>query len=93
MSMPKMDEDSIARTALGAWIKARGEGATARLARDAGMTWPSVAEIVKGRSTPRVETARALSRATGGEVTVAEILGLCDNDFRRSIVQATEAAE
>lgn len=80
--MTQEDETSGADTPLARWVRNNGKGATARIARHAGLSWPSVADVVKGRATPRVETARLISAATGGAVTVAEILGLRESDVR-----------
>jgi len=44
------------------------------LARKAGMSWQDVDLIIKGKRQPKRETAERLSEATGGEVSVAEIL-------------------
>ena len=44
------------------------------LARKARMNWQDVDLIIKGKRHPRLETATRLSEATGGQVSVAEIL-------------------
>ena len=61
--------------ALRAWV-AKTPGARSVLARGAGVRWQTVNDILSGKHTPRAETAKALSRATGGEVSAAAIMGL-----------------
>lgn len=68
----------MTESALARWVREQGDGARARLARRAGVQWQTVDAIVAGRVTPRVETARRLSDATDGAVSVAEILGITE---------------
>ena len=57
------------------WL-VRTPGGRTKLAREAGIRWQTVDDIIKGKHVPRASTAIALSRATGGEVSAAAILGL-----------------
>lgn len=60
------------------WVE-RTPHARTVLARGAGLRWQTVDDIIRGKHKPRVDTAKALSRATGGAVSAAEVLGL-DHD-------------
>ena len=48
----------------------------ADIARAAALRWQTVDLIARGQVRPRVETAKRISAATGGAVTVATLLGL-----------------
>lgn len=61
--------------ALNRWLASR-EGGRTQLARAAGVRWQTVDDISRGKHVPRASTAIAISRATGGEVTAAELLGI-----------------
>lgn len=58
------------------WLDREGPGAQARLERTAPIAHSTLSRIVNGLSTPKVETAKAIEAATGGEVTAAELLGI-----------------
>lgn len=60
---------------------ARTKGGRTAIARAAGIRWQTVDEIARGQVTPRVTTARAISAATEGAVSVAELLGLSAHDM------------
>lgn len=74
----------ITESALARWVREQGDGSRATLARRAGVQWQTVDAIVRGETTPRLDTARRLSEATDGAVTVAEILGLAEHEVRTS---------
>jgi hypothetical protein len=61
------------------------------LARKAGMSWQDVDLIIKGKRQPKRETAERLSEATGGEVSVAEIL--CAKVHEETVAPTPAAAE
>lgn len=63
--------------ALKAWVE-KTKGGRSVLARRAGVRWQTVDDILDGKHTPRASTAKALSAATGGEVSAAAILGVDD---------------
>lgn len=48
------------------------------LVRGSGLTWAAVHRIVQGEAQPRALTAKALERATGGEVSAVALLGLAE---------------
>jgi DNA-binding transcriptional regulator YdaS (Cro superfamily) len=52
------------------------KGGRLQLARDAGVTWQTINEIAQGRRRPRADLALRISRATGGAVSAAELMGL-----------------
>lgn len=65
------------------WLEANGGPAAKRklvaLCEEAGgrIRWQAIHMLAEGRSrTPRVETALLLERATGGEISARELLGL-----------------
>jgi len=59
------------------WIEREGPGALSRLMRATGLAYSTVTYIARGRKCPRYETAKRISEATGGEVSIPE---LCDPD-------------
>lgn len=61
---------------LSAYFAGAGKGAKTRVARDTGLAYSTIHAIERGRWRPRVETAEKISGATGGAVTVHELLGL-----------------
>lgn len=56
------------------WFQREGEGATTRLHKATGKTFAAIARIRDGESVPDAETAFAIEEATGGEVSVRELL-------------------
>lgn len=56
------------------WLKWQGYGARAKLARDTGLTWESIQKIARGKQTPGAANAVKIQDATGGDVTVAELV-------------------
>jgi hypothetical protein len=59
------------------WIeKNGGAAAKRRLHTDGGIRWATIHDAVNGRPPRRVDVAERISRATGGAVSVAEVLGL-----------------
>lgn len=55
------------------WIGEQPRGALSRLQREVGIAWPSMYAIYSGEATPRYETARKISLATGGAVSIPEL--------------------
>jgi DNA-binding transcriptional regulator YdaS (Cro superfamily) len=58
---------------LATWAALRGWGALSWLARESGVTYPTVHAIARGARRASYKTAIKLSEATGGAVTVAEL--------------------
>jgi transcriptional regulator with XRE-family HTH domain len=63
------------------WLRRSGRGAQRRVAEASGVSVNTVSQIARGRPTRSLDVARALSRATGGEVPVVALLGLVPSDF------------
>jgi hypothetical protein len=59
--------------ALAKWLAVRPRGAASRLAREAGLSIPTVLKAKKGLPVSG-DTARVISEATGGEVAASDIL-------------------
>ena len=55
------------------WIQERGRGAMAALSRDSGLSYLTVFRASRGRAIKTYATAKALSVATGGVVSVEEL--------------------
>jgi len=47
------------------WCEAYGHGARAYLAREVGVRWATINDVVEKRSIPTVKTAKAIERVTG----------------------------
>ena len=59
---------------LGTWLASQPRGAKQRLVRLTGL-WPNtITDIAERKRVPSYETARLISAATNGVVTVAELL-------------------
>lgn len=58
---------------LGEWIDTQPRGAKAKLARDAQVQFNTILYLIAGKHVPSFETARAVSAATGGIVTIEEL--------------------
>ena len=56
------------------WVEREGVGSLSRLARETGLAYTTVFEASHGTRTVRYETAKLISRATGGEVSVEDLL-------------------
>lgn len=56
------------------WLKWQGYGARAKLARSTGLTWESIQKIAHGKQVPGAANALKIQDATGGDVTVAELV-------------------
>lgn len=63
------------------YLRRAGRGAQRRVAERSGVSVNTVGKIARGRAAQRLDVARALSRATGGAVSVVELLGLEPSDF------------
>lgn len=55
------------------WVAAAPPGELSRLSRVTQLAYTTVFAIAHGQQTPRYDTAERISRATGGEVTIAEL--------------------
>lgn len=63
------------------WIEQQGRGALSRLSEESGVCYPTVHSIFSGKQTPTYATAKRISDATFGEVSIAE---LCEPPPKRS---------
>lgn len=61
------------------WLS-RAENTKYGLAKASGLSWRTIHRIADKGTSPQAETAMAIERATGGEVTAAELLGLVPAD-------------
>lgn len=80
---------------LSEWCDARGRGAMADLARESGVSYQTIQKVAThGQRVVRYDVAKAISDATGGEVTVKD---LCEpvngGDMPLSVAPAAGAAE
>ena len=50
------------------WCEKYGHGARAHLAREVGVRWATIHDILEGQSKPTVRTAKKIEQATGGKV-------------------------
>lgn len=55
------------------WVAAADPGELSRLARETQLAYTTVFAIAHGQQTPKYATAKRISEATGGEVTIAEL--------------------
>lgn len=55
------------------WLEREGSGALSRVSRDTGLAYTTVFDVAHGRRSARYATAKLISAATGGEVSIAEI--------------------
>lgn len=55
------------------WVAREGSGAISRLSRETGLAYTTVFEAAHGRRAVRYETAKRISEATDGVVTIEEI--------------------
>lgn len=60
------------------WIKRAGRGALWRLAAQTGISYPTLHRLVHDLQRARYATAKAISEATSGEVSIAELCELPD---------------
>lgn len=51
-----------------------GAGAISKLVRDAGVANSTIHDILNGHRLSRLDTAEKISKATGGKVTVADLM-------------------
>ncbi len=61
---------------LAEYVEKYGKSVKTDLHKSTGLRWQTIHDIAEGRSVPRLETAKKLAAATGGEVTVVDLLGL-----------------
>lgn len=59
---------------LSEWVRLHGYGEMSRLAAATGLGYQTIHELVNTSRTARGETAARISKATGGAVTVAELV-------------------
>lgn len=74
---------------LATWRKRSPRGALADLAKRTGIRWQTLYDIARGKQRPRVETAKSISEATDGAVSVHELLGLEPVARRRATRKAS----
>ncbi len=55
------------------WIKREGRGAITRICRESGVAYSTIYTAYRGQRIGRYATAKAISDATGGEVTVEDL--------------------
>lgn len=55
------------------WVKLQRPGAIVRLQLATGLSYTAVAKAIKHQTKPDYDTARRLSEATGGEVSINDI--------------------
>lgn len=67
---------------LAEWVAREGIGAKSHLMRSAGVAYTTVLGAVAGKTRSK-RVALALSAATGGEVSAAEILGVAETPAPR----------
>jgi hypothetical protein len=60
------------------WIKREGKGALSRVMYDSRVSYMTVLRARDGHRV-KIDIARKLSRATGGEVSVAELVGAVED--------------
>lgn len=65
---------------LSEYVREHGTSSKRDLAMRAGLRWQTVHLIAEGLQRPKIETARRLSKATRGAVSVAELLGLSSRE-------------
>lgn len=58
---------------LSQWVKREGRGAITRICRESGVAYSTIYTAYRGQRIGRYATARAISDATGGEVTVDDL--------------------
>lgn len=61
---------------LSEWVTTRGKGELARLTRVTGLSYPTVHGLANGRHRARYATAKLISAATGGAVSIVELCEL-----------------
>lgn len=57
------------------WLAKSGRGTTRRVAESCGVNPKSVGRIARGEYRPSIELAGKISAATGGQVTIEDLLG------------------
>jgi hypothetical protein len=55
------------------YLEAAGHGEISRLVRTAGVAGSTIHDVLNGKPIKKYETAKRISDATGGRVTVAEL--------------------
>jgi hypothetical protein len=73
------------------WVNEEGPGAIVRLQVKTGLSYTAVQKAVRRTSSPDYETARRISEATKGQVSIAEICGTPRRKLRTK-TPATKAA-
>jgi len=63
------------------------------LSKSSGLPWKTIHRLARGLHAPGHRVASAIERATGGEVTAAELLGLSATPVHASSDVNPEAAE
>lgn len=57
------------------WLREQGPGAKANLSRRSGIPFNTILYLSQGKHLPSAATALKIERATGGEVTIADLIG------------------
>jgi hypothetical protein len=57
------------------WVKGQSRGALSRLSRETGLAYTTVFGIARGKQRARYESAKLISAATEGAVSISE---MCD---------------
>jgi DNA-binding XRE family transcriptional regulator len=60
---------------LDSYIKRRGRGAHAALAKACDVSWSTINDIRKNGAIPKLPLALTIERETGGAVTIADLCG------------------
>lgn len=58
------------------WVKRAGKGAISQLAKATGLSYPTVHELAHDKRTAKPRTAKLISIATGGAVSLDELFEL-----------------
>lgn len=61
---------------LAAWVKRKGKGAISQLAAASGVTYPTVHALAHDKQAAEYETAKKISAATDGAVSIPELCEL-----------------
>lgn len=66
---------------LAEYVAKHGPAVKRDLQAKTGLRWQTIHEIAEGRTTPRIETAKKLAEATGGECSVFDLIGVDPTDL------------
>lgn len=74
------------------WVRRQGVGELTRLKNKTGLAYTTVHAIYRGAQTPTFASAQALSEATGGVVTIAELCTTAQRPGRKRSGKRKRAA-